>query len=171
MAPAPPAPQPPLLHQQELNPGVGVPQEEAGGPKSCQRYPGKQNAPTEALSCTWDRGVPGMPKRKCKKRGLKPLTDTQKLCVQLVFDGVKSSEIASRVGVHRGTIWRWKQRPDFQKEISRLQAQWRSEMRRLVRSRYVNPESKAAKAKLKKSMTRPSAWPILAADPLMNISN
>ena len=94
-----------------------------------------------------------MPKRKCKKRGLKPMTDQQKLVVQLIFDGVKINDIASRMGVHRSTIWRWSRRPDFKKEYNRLYAGWKSDIRKTIRSRFHTPESRAAKRKLKKLET------------------
>ena len=59
-----------------------------------------------------------MRKRK-RKQAHRPLTDQQKRAADLYFDHPSFPELAALVGVHRSTIWRWYQRSDFQREISR----------------------------------------------------
>ena len=98
-----------------------------------------------------------MAKRK-KKRARRPLTDQQKQAAQLFFDGLKPGQIAEQIGVHRSTIWRWRNRPDFRREIDRITDKWRRDMRREYQKRWHNsPEYKqqqrrkyAARQKLKR---------------------
>lgn len=67
-------------------------------------------------------------KTKSKKKA--PLTAQQKQAARFFFDGKKPGEIAALLGVHRTTIWRWYQRRDFQREISKTYKEWQQAYRR-----------------------------------------
>ena len=60
------------------------------------------------------------------------LTEKQKEAVKLLaVDDLKVQEVAARLGVHRCTIWRWKQKKGFYKEwekhVNAAVRQWRKE--------------------------------------------
>lgn len=54
------------------------------------------------------------------KKPLRPLTDQQKMAVQMVYDYEPVKDIAAALGVHRTTIWRWQQRREFWHEWHRI---------------------------------------------------
>lgn len=72
-------------------------------------------------------------KRKPKH---KPLSDLQKIAAHGFFDGKSVQEIAAMCGVHRCTVWRWRQRKDFQKEINRITDQYIREKRRATKKAW-----------------------------------
>lgn len=41
--------------------------------------------------------------------------EKQKQAVRLLFEGERVGDIASAVGVHRSTLWRWFRRPEMQR--------------------------------------------------------
>lgn len=98
-----------------------------------------------------------MSKRR-KKQARKPLTDQQKRAAQLMFDGHPIGEVAAILGVHRSTIWRWRNRKDFQREFSRINDQYvREKRKQWLRDYHNSPEYKekqrrkyAARQKLKR---------------------
>lgn len=65
-------------------------------------------------------------KKRRKKSARKPLSEKQKQAAQMYFDAYKIGDIATTVGVHRCTIWRWFQRKDFQKELRRIEKDWQN---------------------------------------------
>lgn len=106
-----------------------------------------------------------MPKRKRKKQARRPLTEAQKRAAQLMFDAQPIGKIAEEIGVHRATIWRWRKRPAFQRELERITNRFlkdkRAEVLRQIRAERIaykkSPEYKekqrkanAARRKLKK---------------------
>lgn len=106
-----------------------------------------------------------MSKRKRKKQGRRPLTEAQKRAAQMMFDAEPIGRIAEELGVHRATIWRWRKRPDFQRELERITNRFlkdkRAEVQRQIREERIayhkTPEYKAkqrrayeARRKLKK---------------------
>lgn len=48
------------------------------------------------------------------------MTSQQKKAVQMYFDGMSVPQIASELGFHRTTVWRWFQRPAVQQYYERL---------------------------------------------------
>lgn len=48
------------------------------------------------------------------------MTAQQKKAAQMVFEGMKVSQIASELGVHRTTVWRWFQRKEVRQYYERL---------------------------------------------------
>lgn len=84
-----------------------------------------------------------MPKQKRKKQGRRPLTDQQKQAAWYLFNGESISGTAALVGVHRCTIWRWYDRPDFQKEIARIHDKYvRDRRRQWLKEYHQSPEYK-----------------------------
>lgn len=63
-------------------------------------------------------GVPGVPRKKLPP--LRPLTEKQKKAVQMTYDCIPVQEIADALGVHRSTIWRWKQMREFRADWHRI---------------------------------------------------
>lgn len=61
-----------------------------------------------------------MSKRKRKKQARRPLTEAQKRAAQMMFDAYPVGKIAEEIGCHRATIWRWRKRPAFQRELDRI---------------------------------------------------
>jgi IS30 family transposase len=60
----------------------------------------------------------------------KPLSDLQKIAARGFFEGKSVQQIAAECGVHRCTIWRWRKRKDFQREINRVHDLWVREYKR-----------------------------------------
>ena len=50
----------------------------------------------------------------------KPLTAAQKKACEMLYYCRRVSDVASTVGVHRSTIWRWRQLSSFRKEWRRI---------------------------------------------------
>lgn len=82
------------------------------------------------------------------------LTEKQKQAVKLLcVDGLKVQETASRLGVHRCTIWRWSRLKEFNKEWKRLlkeeakkyRAEFQKKNNRRMWQRKVNRLERAAK--------------------------
>ena len=87
-----------------------------------------------------------MKKRKLQKR--KPLTDQQKAAARLFFEAYKPGQIASILGIHRSTVWRWRNRPDFDRELRRITDKWLREKRReTLREIHNSPEYKQRQAR------------------------
>ena len=61
------------------------------------------------------------------------MTAQQKKAAQMVFEGMKVSQIASELGFHRTTIWRWFQRPAVRQYYKRLSER---EFRRICKQEY-----------------------------------
>lgn len=101
-----------------------------------------------------------MSKRKRRKK--EPLTEQQKEAARLFFEAYKPGQIAGMVGVHRCTVWRWAQRPDFRREIDRITNNWlRAKRRETLREIRSSPEYRqrqkrkyAARRRLKKLSER-----------------
>ena len=91
-------------------------------------------------------------KKKRKKCHHKPMTDQMRQAAQLMYDGNRTGEIAAMLGVHRTTIWRWYNRRDFQRELSRIDQQFLRDMRRRIKKQIIeSPEHQrelAARRKL-----------------------
>ena len=82
--------------------------------------------------------------RKTKRKRHTPLTDNQKKAAFLLFDGKRTAEIAEACGIHRATLWRWRNRPDFQREINRITDEWlKAKRRETMREIRSSPEYKA----------------------------
>ena len=64
-----------------------------------------------------------MSKRK-KKHPEKPLSETQKKAVAMLYDCYSIKEIAEACGVHRSTVWRWEQKRGFWREYKRIDRNW-----------------------------------------------
>ena len=89
-----------------------------------------------------------MSKRKRKKQPRKPLTEQQKRAAYLFFDAHGVGEIASLLGVHRTTVWRWYQRSDFQREIQKITDNWlRAKRRETLKEWHNSPEYKRQQRK------------------------
>lgn len=92
--------------------------------------------------------------KKRKKAANKPLTDLQRKAAQLIFDGAKIGDIAAQIGIHRATLWRWRQQRSFQRELNRICDEWTRNMRRQtikeIRSSLEYRQEKAARRKLPK---------------------
>ena len=90
--------------------------------------------------------------KKRKKTAKKPLTDQQLQAAQFMFEGHRIGQIAAEIGVHRTTIWRWCQRHDFQREISRIHNRYvrekRKEIRRQIRESPAHKRALAARRRL-----------------------
>ena len=94
-------------------------------------------------------------KKRRKKQGRRPLTEAQKRAAQMMFDAEPTGKIAEELGVHRATIWRWRKRPDFQRELERITNRFlkdkRAEVRRQIREERIayhkTPEYKAKQRK------------------------
>lgn len=61
------------------------------------------------------------------------LPEKQKTAVRLLYsEAMKVQDVAALLGVHRGTIWRWKQTKAFRQEWQKVRnahvRQWRKEM-------------------------------------------
>lgn len=70
-------------------------------------------------------------KRKRRKRAVAPLDARHYLAVALIASGEYSyGEIASRVGVDRRTLLRWRKRKDFDKELRKARAKIAEEVRK-----------------------------------------
>jgi len=97
-------------------------------------------------------------KKRRRKQARRPLTDQQRRAAQLIFDGYHQGDIAAILGVHRSTIWRWRNRKDFQREINIISDRWvRNKRRESLKEWHNSPEYKqqqrrkyAARRKLKK---------------------
>ena len=59
-----------------------------------------------------------------------PFTEQQKTAVRMLYDGDPVQDVASALGVHRTTIWRWKRKRQYRKEWNRIN---RNEQRRCER--------------------------------------
>lgn len=81
------------------------------------------------LIATEREGVPGVPRRKLPP--LRPLTEQQKKAVQMTYDCMPVQEIADVLGVHRSTIWRWKQTREFRADWHRIDRNWRRKAARM----------------------------------------
>ena len=55
-----------------------------------------------------------------RMRGHTRVTSQQKKAAQMYFNSMSVHEIASELGVHRTTIWRWFQRPAVRQYYKRL---------------------------------------------------
>lgn len=55
-----------------------------------------------------------------KQKQERPLTEAQKRAAEMLFHYRRVKDVASALGVHRSTIWRWKKLRAFRKEWSRL---------------------------------------------------
>ena len=53
-------------------------------------------------------------------RGVYRVTSQQKKAVQMYFNSMSVPQIASELGVHRTTVWRWFQRPAVRQYYERL---------------------------------------------------
>lgn len=69
------------------------------------------------------------------------LTPDQQLAAQLEFTGRAQTDIAETLGVHRSTLWKWRQTPEYQAEM----AEMREEARRGVIAEAVKVRSNAIK--------------------------
>ncbi len=94
-------------------------------------------------------------KKKRRKTARRPLTEKQKQAAQLFFDAHGTGEIAAIVGVHRCTIWRWFQRKDFQRELRRIEKEWKdATRRRILKEMHESDEYKRQQAVRKAAMGR-----------------
>ena len=84
-----------------------------------------------------------MSKRKRKKQGRRPLTEAQKRAAQMMFDAQPIGKIAEELGVCRTTVWRWRKRPAFQRELDRILNRFlkdkRAETMRRIREERIVP--------------------------------
>lgn len=82
-----------------------------------------------------------------KKRPHRPLTEQQKQAALILFDTGRVGETAARVGVHRATIWRWRNTVQFQREYERVWAKWNRDYRReRLKELHSSPEYKKQQA-------------------------
>ena len=58
------------------------------------------------------------------------MTSKQKKAAYMYFNGKRMHEIASELGVHRTTVWRWFQRPNVQQYYARISE---SECRKILK--------------------------------------
>jgi len=71
-------------------------------------------------------------RKRRPKQPKKPLTEQQKRAALLLFEGGRMGDTAAAVGVHRATLWRWYKRPDFQREINRISAEWQKAYKKKI---------------------------------------
>ena len=96
-----------------------------------------------------------MSKRK-KKHPEKPLSETQKKAVAMLYDCYSIKEIAEACGVHRCTIWRWENLRGFRKEYQRIDRNWRRRIerqeakRRAEEDRYWSEKLREAEENMRK---------------------
>lgn len=92
--------------------------------------------------------------KRHRKAAKRPLTDQQRKAAQLMFDGARIGDIAAQIGVHRATLWRWRQQRSFQRELDRICDEWTRNKRRQtlkeIRSSQEYRQEKAARRKLPK---------------------
>lgn len=96
-----------------------------------------------------------MPRKKLPP--LRPLSEQQKKAVQMTYDCYWSvQEIADELGVHRSTVWRWKQMREFWREWHRIDRNNRRRYERRETKRMIQEEEywaeriKIAEEKLQK---------------------
>ena len=97
-----------------------------------------------------------MSKRKRKRR--QPLTEQQKEAARLYFEAYKPGQIAEQLGIHRCTVWRWRNLPAFQRYYNKYTEDWlRQKRKETIREIKQSPEYKeqqrrkyAARRKLKR---------------------
>lgn len=120
-------------------PGGGVPLEESRGAESCQTSPVSFSALYIYLNAIERQGVPGVPRKKLPP--LRPLTEQQKKAVQMTYDYYPVQEIADTLGIHRSTLWRWKQMREFWADYRRIDRNWRRKFERREAKRRAQEEA------------------------------
>lgn len=74
----------------------------------------------------------GVPRGMKKKKRMipHPLTDRQREAVRMMFlESARVQDVAAALGVHRCTVWRWSQYPEWDREWERLHREWLREYR------------------------------------------
>ena len=51
------------------------------------------------------------------QRNRQHLSRREECAVDLVLRGMRTAEIAAELGVQRSTVWRWQQKPSFQRAL------------------------------------------------------
>lgn len=81
-----------------------------------------------------------MPRKKLPP--LRPLTEKQKKAVQMTYACYwPVKDIADELGIHRSTLWRWKQMREFWREWHRLDRNWRRKIERREVKKRVQEEA------------------------------
>ena len=52
-----------------------------------------------------------------ERKVVEGVSDNQLQAIDLLIQGVRPGEVAHRVGVARETLWRWRQRPEFRRQL------------------------------------------------------
>lgn len=83
-----------------------------------------------------------MAKRK-RKRTRPPLDDRHRLAIELLTSVPTPNleDIAKACGVDRRTLYRWRLRQDFQREIRKVQAQKTKQYLRRMKRTYIQPRN------------------------------
>ena len=93
--------------------------------------------------------------KKKKRRPRRTLTEQQKQAAKVLFDTGSVGDTAAAVGVHRTTIWRWRNTRQFQREYDRVHDKWQRDYRReRLKEIHSSPEYKREQAEKRKAKRR-----------------